>query len=259
MSKQEKEYKSGVVFDIQEFAVKDGPGLRTTVFMKGCPLRCRWCHNPEGLSPEPQVMLSSAGDRIVGKRYTSRELADLLNKQADILRSNEGGVTFSGGEPLMQAEFVAEVIDMLDDVHTVLDTSGYSSESAFRLVAEKVGLVLFDLKIISAEGHKEHTGVDNGPILRNLKILSGMGKPFVLRVPMVPGLTDTDENLSAIAELAKGLSGLVRVDLLTYNPAAGGKYRSVGMEFAPDYDEKQPVNMNSEIFSRAGVVVSVVK
>src|SRR5512135_981644 len=102
---------SGIVFDIKEFAIHDGPGIRMTVFLKGCPLTCMWCHNPEGLSMQPQIIRSPAGERLAGKVYEPEQLAALLNGQADILKANEGGVTFSGGEPLFQAEFVAEVID----------------------------------------------------------------------------------------------------------------------------------------------------
>ncbi|HEX2999995.1 MAG TPA: 4Fe-4S cluster-binding domain-containing protein, partial [Armatimonadota bacterium] len=107
--------RKGIVFDINEFAVHDGPGLRTTVFLKGCPLRCCWCHNPEGISPAPQLLRGAGGERVAGKEYTSTELARLLNRQAEILRAGEGGVTFSGGEPLRQAEFLAEVAAQLDN------------------------------------------------------------------------------------------------------------------------------------------------
>src|SRR5512137_163469 len=104
---------TGIIFDIQRSSWHDGPGLRTTVFLKGCPLRCAWCHNPEGVSPEPQVLHGASDQREVGKRYTSEELAAILNRQAALLR-DIGGVTFSGGEPLMQAAFVAETIDRLE-------------------------------------------------------------------------------------------------------------------------------------------------
>ena len=114
----------GIVFDVREFTVHDGPGIRTTVFMKGCPLRCTWCHNPEGLDMAPSVMRSPAGERTVGRSYEAAELAAILSRQASILAMNGGGVTFSGGEPLMQAGFVAEVIDLLPGMHVVLDTSG---------------------------------------------------------------------------------------------------------------------------------------
>ena len=123
---------SGIVFDIKEFTVHDGPGIRTTVFMKGCPLSCTWCHNPEGQSSVPQVLKSPIGDRLAGNGFTSQELAALLNRQAFVLQANEGGVTFSGGEPLRQADFLGEVIDQLKGLHILLDTSGYGEESKFK-------------------------------------------------------------------------------------------------------------------------------
>jgi len=249
--------RSGWVFDIREFAVHDGPGIRTTVFMKGCPLACTWCHNPEGRSPYPQLMHGQAGDRLVGREYTAAELAAILNRQAEILRANEGGVTFSGGEPLMQAEFVAEVCDLLPGVHIVLDTSGHASEALFRLVARKCSLIFFDLKIVDPQAHRRFTGVDNALILNNLGVLRTMQVPFHIRVPLVPGATDTDENLTAIAEAVKSMPGLVRVDLLPYNKAAGAKYPGLGMEFRPLYDEHQEVNVNTQPFERLGLPVCV--
>ena len=248
---------TGIVFDIREFTVHDGPGIRTSVFMKGCPLRCSWCHNPEGQSRQPQIIRSPVGERIAGKEYNTSELAALLNKQADILKANEGGVTFSGGEPLLQAEFVAQVIDLLDDVHVLLDTSGYASEENFRRTAVRSDLIFFDLKLIERAAHQRYTGVDNDPILHNLRVMSGMGVPFVVRVPLISGITDTNANLSAIAETVRGLPGLVRVDLLPYNRAAGAKYESVGMEFKPSYDETRALNINTAIFEKANVPVRV--
>ncbi len=249
--------RTGVIFDIREFAVHDGPGIRTTVFMKGCPLRCMWCHNPEGISPEPQIMKSVGGERTAGMIYTSVVLADILNRQADVLRSGEGGVTFSGGEPLLQAEFVAETIDLLKNIHVVLDTSGFGSEEDFRLLAGKADLVFFDLKVMDAELSRKYTGRDNSTVLRNLRMLGEMGKPFHARVPLVPGVTDTDENLSAIAEAVNAMPGLVRVDLLPYNKAAGGKYEACGMSFNPDYNEKRELNINLTPFRSLGLEVKV--
>ena len=179
----------------------------------------------------------------------------MLRKQADILRSNGGGVTFSGGEPLAQAKFVAEVIDRLDGIHILLDTSGYASEEDFRLVAGRCDLVYFDLKLIDSEAHRRYTGRDNGPILRNLRVLSTLDVPFVVRVPMVPGVTDTDDNLTQIAETVKDLPGLLKVDLLRYNRAAGGKYESAGVEFKPGFDESKEVNANKKPFEELGVEV----
>lgn len=248
----------GIVFDIKEFAVHDGPGIRTTVFMKGCPLSCMWCHNPEGQSRQPQVIRGPAGERLSGKKYTAVELAALLNRQVEILRANEGGVTFSGGEPLLQADFVAEVIDLLDDAHVLLDTSGFGKTRDFRRLVQRSDLVYFDLKIVDREAHRHYTGCDNDLILRNLSVLNEMGKPFVIRVPLVPGVIDTDQNLAGIAQRLRGLSGLLRVDLLPYNKAAGAKYESAGMAFKPDYDETQELNLNTVLFERAGIQVVVV-
>ena len=248
---------SGIVFDIRECTVHDGPGLRTTVFLKGCPLACHWCHNPEGLSPLPQVMRGASGERRVGAEYTADQIAALLNGQGEILRMSEGGVTFSGGEPLMQAPFVAAVIDRLDHMHVVLDTSGMGSEADFLLLAERSDLIYFDLKLVDPEQHQRYTGCDNAPILRNLRLMAALRRPSVIRVPLVPGVTDCDANLAAIASTVRGLPGLVGVDLLPYNRAAGGKYQALGMVFRPGYDETQAVNANSALFSNAGIPVRV--
>lgn len=243
----------GIVFDIKEFAVHDGPGVRTTVFLKGCPLVCMWCHNPESQSMQPQVIHSPSGDRLAGRSYSAQELASLLNQQAALLRTNEGGITFSGGEPLLQADFVAEVIDHLDNLHVLLDTCGQASQLDFLKVLSRSDLVYYDLKLIDPDLHRRYTGHANDLILSNLQVLAGSGKPYTLRVPLVPGITDTDENYSALVNIVKDLPGLLEVDLLPYNRAAGSKYASVGMQFKPDYDEHRPVNINTKIFMQAGI------
>ncbi len=248
---------TGIVFDIKEFTIHDGPGIRTTVFMKGCPLSCTWCHNPEGQSMRPQLIHGTAGERLAGRTYTAAELATLLDQHTAVLRANEGGITFSGGEPLLQAEFVAEVIDLLPGTHILLDTCGLGDESDFRSLVDRCHLVYFDLKLMDRAAHRHYTRRDNAQILHNLQILSASGKPFVIRVPLVPGVTDTDENLTAIARTVRGLPGLLRVDLLPYNRAAGSKYQFAGMEFKPDYDETRPLNINTALFDRFGVTVCV--
>ncbi len=238
---------TGVVFDIREWTVHDGPGLRTTVFLKGCPLRCAWCHNPEGLSPAPQVLRSASGERLVGRTCTSAELASILNRQAPLLRDN-GGVTFSGGEPLLQAAFVADTIRRLEGLHVALDTSGYAPEEDFRRVAGQSHLALFDLKLMDAQAHRRWTGLDNRPILRNLAVLAEMGTPFVIRVALIPGVTDTDENLRAIARHVCALPGRPPVELLPYNRAAGAKYAACGLEWRPPFDETAAPNANLQPF-----------
>ncbi len=248
----------GIIFDIKEFAVHDGPGIRTTVFLKGCPLRCSWCHNPEGLEQSPQILKSPAGERKVGDRYSPKELADILNGQGEFLRMNGGGITFSGGEPLMQALFVSRVIDRLEGLHVLLDTSGYGTEEDFRRLAEKCDSVYFDLKIMDDTLHRLHTGKGNRSILSNLLLLSELLVPFIVRVPLVPGITDTSENLSSIAQFLAPIRGLQRIDFLPYNRAAGGKYRAVGKKYNPGFDENKTVKIDTEIFSRVAVEVRVI-
>src|SRR5450759_899578 len=246
---------TGMVFDIREFAVHDGPGIRTTVFMKGCPLSCTWCHNPEGQSSQPQLMQSPGRSRLAGTEYSPETLAGLLNRQAAIFKANDGGVTFSGGEPLMQAAFISEVIDLLAGVHVLIDTSGFGSQQNFCLLLERSQLVFYDLKIIDREMHRHFTGCDNDLILNNLHILAASKVPYVIRVPLIPKVTDTDENLAAIAATLQGLPGLVRVDLLPYNRAAGAKYPAASMKFNPGYDETRPLNINLAIFESLAVKV----
>ncbi|MEN6405071.1 MAG: radical SAM protein [Thermoguttaceae bacterium] len=243
----------GLVFDIREFAVHDGPGIRTTVCLKGCPLRCSWCHNPEGISSSPQTLTGVAGVRTAGQWFDSDRLAVLLNRQADVLRSGHGGVTFSGGEPLAQAAFVAEVIERLDRLHTVLDTSGYGDEADFRRLAAMVDLVLFDLKLMDPVLHRRYTGCDNAPILRNFERLSTLSTPYIVRVPMTPGVTDARANLTAMAEFLRDRPNLQRVELLPYNRAAGGKYAAAGMAFEPGFDETQAARPDLTVFKTCGV------
>jgi len=248
---------TGVVFDIRELTVHDGPGIRTTVFLKGCHLRCAWCHNPEGLSPDPGLMRSASGDRRVGQIYGSAELAAILNRQVPILREI-GGVTFSGGEPLMQAGFVAETIDRLDNLHVTLGTSGFAPEEDFQRVVQRCHLVLFDLKLMDSAAHRRWTGLDNDCILSNLNWLDRSTTPFVIRVPLIPGITDVDENMNAIAACVKTLSRRPRVELMPYNRAAGGKYAACGLEWHPGFEENRPLSDPIELFLKNGIAASLI-
>lgn len=229
-----------------------------TVFLKGCPLRCQWCHNPETISSAPQLMRSPAGDRMIGRRYSSAELAAIVLAEADVLRANQGGVTFSGGEPLLQSPFLAEVIDQIRPLHVVLDTSGYAPPEVFRQIAPLADVVYFDLKLINPDVHRHYTSTGNGLILENFRWLTGSGIPCVVRVPLVPGVTDTPENLERIAHTVCGCPSLQRVDFMPYNGAAGGKYAGLGMQFHPDYDEKRPLNMDFRALTAAGVQFRIV-
>lgn len=229
--------QTGVVFSIEEFAVNDGPGIRTTIFLKGCPLRCMWCHNPEGQKAAPQPLTKQGRTEVCGYTIDSEALAARIRKDEDIFRDSGGGVTFTGGEPLVQADFLCEVLDRLEGIHRAIETCGYASEENFKRVLDKVDYVLFDVKIVDSALHKRYTGVENELIKTNLKHLCESGKPFVVRVPLIPGVNDTRENMEATAELLKGAKGLQRVELLRYHKTAGAKYPMVGMEYKPDFDE----------------------
>lgn len=166
-------------------------------------------------------------------------------------------MTFSGGEPLAQATFVAEVIDLLPGVHVVLDTSGFGGQDVFVALARRADLVFFDLKVMDPVAHRRWTGQDNAPILRNLALLADLRRPFIARVPLVPGVTDTNENLTAIAAAVASQPTLVRVELLPYNRAAGGKYAACGRTFLPGFDEDRAPNVEVRPFRRAGIEVRV--
>jgi pyruvate formate lyase activating enzyme len=212
--------KTGVVFDIQEFSVHDGPGVRMTVFMKGCPLRCSWCHNPEGINPGPQMLSFPGGQRLSGREYQTGELADIILGQADTLSFSGGGVTFSGGEPLLQADFLLGLMRILrGKTHIILDSSGHGEPDKFLALAGLSDLVFFGLKIFDPEKHRRFTGVDNSLIISNLSELKKTGTPFVARVPLVPGVTDSDENLAGLAGLLRGQGSRMktRVDFQKVN------------------------------------------
>ncbi len=231
------EKDSGVIFSIEEFAVNDGPGIRTTVFLKGCPLRCAWCHNPEGWSPHPQPLTKQGRTEICGYSISVDKLVAMLRRDEDIFRESGGGVTFTGGEPLVQADFLCNVLDRLSGIHRVVETSGHAPGKVFERVLEKVELMLFDVKLADGEMHKKYTGVDNRLIKANLKTLCESGKEFVARIPLIPGVNDSVENMQATAELLQGAKGLQRVELLRYHKTAGAKYPMVGIDYAPGFDE----------------------
>ncbi|MBM3143550.1 MAG: radical SAM protein [Chloroflexi bacterium] len=250
--------KKGIVFDIKEFAVHDGPGIRTTVFLKGCPLRCSWCHNPEGISPKPQILHTPIGTRLAGEEYTPRGLADLLNQQATFLTENEGGVTFSGGEPLFQADFLIETIALLDEIHLLLDTSGYAPTQDFARLAARVDLIYLDMKSLDAQVFRQYCGGDLAVILANLEQLKTMSTPVVIRAPLIPGVTDSIQNMTAIARAAASLPTLQRVDLLAYQVLAAAKYPLAGLSYNPGFDEKRSPQIHGETFDKAGIPWRVV-
>ena len=219
---------TGMVFDIREMTVHDGEGVRLTVFMKGCLLRCEWCHNPEGLYSKQQILYKKVKCMdcglckrscmheecqpfgrclhvcpndclsLCGEEYTSERLAKKIMAYKPIFDACGGGVTFSGGEPLMQWDFLSQTIDKLDGIHTAIETSGYASEGIFKEMLAKIDFVYMDIKLFDSELHKKYTGVDNAIIKNNFHILQASGTPYCIRTPLIKGSTDTEENLQAI-------------------------------------------------------------
>lgn len=248
---------NGTIFDIKEMAVHDGPGIRTTIFFKGCPLRCMWCHNPEGLSYTPQLMYKSARCikcdackkecthpecqpfgrclhicpenclSITGRSITAKDLSDELIPAAKVLGSEFGGFTFSGGEPLAQSEFLLELMEYLNDYHLCIETSGFCDSATFKKVIDKLDFIIMDIKLADGTLHKKYTGVDNGIILKNFEILKNSGKPYIIRTPLIKGITDTKPNLDAIKQIIGDSSW----EQLPENDVAGAKYKMLNMDF----------------------------
>lgn len=188
---------------------------------------------------------------------TAREVADKINRQARILAMNGGGVTFSGGEVLLQSDFVIAVRKLVPDVHALIETSGFASPEVFTRLAESMDMVIMDVKIVDPVLHKRYTGVDNAPILHNLEILKKMGKPFRIRIPLIPTVNDTEENMEATAGLLEDAQHLEKVELMRYNKAAGAKYSGINMTYAPDFPEQQEPRVITGPFERRGIRVEI--
>jgi glycyl-radical enzyme activating protein len=263
----------GRVLAIERLCVHDGPGIRTTVFLKGCPLHCRWCHNPESISPEPEIGFSKRKCVACGKcaevcptgAHVFRDGTHLLNRElctacgkcvqaclpgaleyhgkeiaaeeatAAVLEdrtfytTSEGGCTISGGEPLWQAEYCAEVFERLRDegVHCAIDTSGAVEWESFEAVLPFTDMFLYDVKHTDDRLHCEHTGSPSRRILDNLRRLSDCGVPIEIRIPTIPGFNADERSMAAIGELLSGLPNIVGVRLLPYH-LARSKYEKIG-------------------------------
>ncbi len=235
--------KVAIISDIKKYAVHDGPGIRTTIFFKGCPLECWWCHNPECLNPEPEIFnikrhQPDSEPRIIekaetiGRRMTVSEVLDEIKKDVIFYDQSGGGVTMSGGEPMMQIDFLEAFLKESGrlEIHRALDTSGHAPAEDFKRIYELVDLILFDLKIIDDSRHTKYTGVSNQLILENLTMLSGLGKKINVRIPMIPGITDTDENIDDIIGFLNSIRNIYDVSLLPYNKFGEDKRRRFGLE-----------------------------
>jgi len=279
----------GTVFDIKKFSIHDGPGIRTTVFFKGCPLSCWWCHNPESQALEPELVfresrcircgaceavcaqgaISWDGDvvstdgehctlcgdcvevcyaearEIAGQEMTVAQVMTEIERDVPFYDESGGGVTFSGGEPLFQLDFLRALLRACKEkeIHTALDTCGFAPWETLDDIREYVDLFLYDLKLIDDAKHRKFTGVSNELILRNLQMLSERGHDIFLRVPIVPGINDDDGNIRQTGTFAAALPHLNRVDILPYHHAAVEKYKRLNKvyglpEIRPSSEEK---------------------
>lgn len=219
------------IFNIQKFSVHDGPGIRTTVFFKGCPLRCQWCHNPESQQANAEAMHSTSGTVLAGVQYPLRELVRLLKKDQIFYEQSHGGITLSGGEVMVQdMDYLTELLKALDreGIPVIIDTCGHAPTEYFERVLPYTERFLYDLKLMDSQKHLAYTGVSNDLILKNLKFLSDRGAKIELRMIMVPEVNMSDEDLlSAVSWLKWEKIRLTRITLLPYHDFGRDKYRQL--------------------------------
>lgn len=247
---------TGKIFDIQRSSIHDGPGIRTTVFFKGCPLNCTWCHNPEGINAETEILFYPekcigcnmcdkgcfSGAKVVcGKDMTAKEvLAEVLLDKA--YYKNGGGVTFSGGEPMLQKEFLSQLSDLLEKegIHRAIETSMYIYDEN---VLSKMNYIMCDIKIWNDEKHKKYTGVSGEKIRENIKKADKLGIPILVRTPVIPGINDTIDEIKSIADFVSKLENKAGYELLPYHPLGEGKRKALGI---PGAEFKVPTKEKME-------------
>ena len=233
------------IFDVKRFAVHDGPGIRTTLFLKGCPLRCNWCHNPESQAESPVTLEierklnggSVCRNLTYGENASVEELLDRLARDRIFFEESGGGVTFSGGEPLMQIDALEALLRGCKErgLHTTVDTCGYAPREHFEKILDLTDLFLYDLKIMDPEKHSRHTGVGNERILNNADFLLENGAGIIFRIPVLPGINTSEEELGAFNSfLRERIDMLSEVHLLPYHRIAEHKYKRLNMPLPPE-------------------------
>ncbi|MCR5336486.1 MAG: glycyl-radical enzyme activating protein [Synergistes sp.] len=225
----------GVVFNLAHYAVHDGPGIRTTIFLKGCPLRCAWCCSPQSQLFEPER--TQTNGKIYGREVDAEELFAEVMRDAPFWRRSHGGVTLSGGEVLSQPDFAVEFLGLCraNNVHTAIETSLFASPEVFKRVADAVDFIIFDLKAMDGQLHKKLTGQDNEAILRNAAWLLQSGKECLARFPMVPGVNDSEEELRALGAFVEKHRERADLEILKYHRLGVGIYEELGRSYAlPD-------------------------
>jgi len=230
--------KSGIIFDIKKYAIHDGPGIRTTIFFKGCSMGCQWCHNPESKNFDVEEFVvkdrvkKTTKNETVGYEISVDDIIEKIEKDRVFYDESGGGVTFSGGEPLVQTNFLLEILKECkkSKIHTIVDTCGEASWKNFEIIIDYVDLFLYDLKIIDNVLHNKYTGVSNKRIHDNLKKLIESGKQIEIRIPLIPNITDTDINLNNLIDFISSIKIKPSVILLPYNPLNRDKLERFCME-----------------------------
>ena len=262
----------GIIFSVKRYAIHDGPGIRVAFFMKGCPLSCWWCHNPEGISPEPEEVLQTnrVGEKeftrkiIAGKPYEIEDILSILEKERVFIEQSGGGVTFSGGEPLMQPVFLLEALKACKEAgyHTAVDTSGHCAPASLEKIIPYTDIFLYDLKHPDPAQHEFFTGVPNELILNNLSLIMQNRKDIMLRIPVIPGINDSDECLEGFMRIIRKSNGenIKMISLLPYHSTGSSKYRKFNLTYRMEgYNQPSDARMYEirEFFGSTGLKVKI--